>query len=116
MFNKKVIRVVAIVMAALVLLGGFGAAISAFAAGNGYVSNVVPATGQRSSLVPFIVGGIALLAAIICVVLSRKSKNAHGDNVNADYIKEDEVENGLNFFTSKKEDTFVEKPKDDDKN
>lgn len=115
MFNKKVIRVVALVMAALVLLGGFGAAISAFAAGGGYVSTVAPSTGQRSSLVPLIVGGIALAAAITCVILSAKSKKAHGDNVNADYIKEDEVENGLNFFTSKKEDTFVEKPEEDDK-
>lgn len=113
MFNKKVIRIVALVMAALVLLGGFGAAISAFAADVGYVA---PSTGQRSSLVPLIVGGIALAAAITCVILSAKSKKNHGDNVNADYIKEDEVENGLNFFTSKKEDTFVEKPEDDDKN
>lgn len=112
MFNKKVIRVIAIVMASLMLLGVFGAAISAFAADEIFSVNTIPATGQPSSKVPFIIGGIALVAAIICVILSKKSKKISDENVDDDFIKEEEVENGLNFFTSKKEDSFIEKPEE----
>lgn len=110
MFSKKVIRVVAIVMAALMLLGVFGAAISAFAT-DGVVNTMsIPVTGQRSATVPVIIGIIALIAAIICIVISKKSKKVSDDNSDSDYILEEQVEKGLTLFTSKKEDTFIEKP------
>lgn len=110
MFNKKVIRVVAIVMAALMLLGVFGAAISAFALENSISVYENPATGQPSSVVPIVIGVVAFLVAIICVALSKKSRNNTDDNVDSDYIDEENVENNLKFFTSKKADTFIEKP------
>lgn len=110
MFSKKVIRVVAIVMAVLMLLGVFGVALTAFATDGIIVS--IPKTGQPSSTVPFVIGIVALAAAIICVVMSKKSKNKSDENVSSDYIEEEQVENGLKFFTSKKEDKFVEKPED----
>ena len=112
MFNKKVIRVIAVVMAALMLLGVFGAAISAFALENPVSVSHNPATGQPSSIVPIVVGVIAFLAAIICIVLSKKSKKSSGESVESDYITEENVEQNLNFFTSKKADTFVEKPEE----
>ncbi len=112
MFNKKVIQIVAIVMAVLMLLGIFGAIIPAFAAE--YVSSYdeIPFTGQPSSVIPFIIGGIALVAAVICVILSKKEKKSSSENIDADYIKEDDVERGLNFFQSKKEDFYFEKPEE----
>ena len=113
MFNKKVIRVVAIVMAVLMLLGVFGAAISAFATDGLVVS--LPETGQSSSFIPFTVGVAALIAAVICVVMSKKSKKTSDENISSDYIEEEQVENGLKFFTSKKEDEFIEKPDYKDK-
>ncbi len=116
MFNKKFIRIVAIVLAALMLLGVFGAAISAFAAGDMGVSSHIPAMGQPSSKVPIIVGCLALIAAIVCIVISKKSKKASSDdNPDKDYITENDVEKGLNFFTSKKEDTYIEKPEGEEK-
>ncbi len=112
MFSKRIIRIIAIVMAALMFLGVFGAAISAFAT-DGISSNTsIPKTGQPSSYVPMIVGGIALIAAIVCVILSKKSKKSEDEGIDSDYIKEEEVEKGLNFFTSRKEDTFIEKPEE----
>lgn len=110
MFNKKVIRVVAIVMAALMLLGVFGAAISAFALESTITVYENPATGQPSSFVPIIIGVVAFIAAIVCVVLSKKSGKNTEDNVESDYIEEESVEENLKFFTSKKADNFVEKP------
>jgi DNA integrity scanning protein DisA with diadenylate cyclase activity len=56
------------------------------------------------------IGIIALIAAIICIVISKKSKKVSDDNSDSDYILEEQVEKGLTFFTSKKEDTFIEKP------
>lgn len=109
MFNKKVIRVVAIVMAALMLLGVFGAAISAFALENSIPVYENPVTGQPSSVVPIVIGIVAFFAAIICVALSKKSRNNTDDNVDSDYIDEENVENNLKFFTSKKDDVFLEK-------
>lgn len=114
MFNKKVIRVVAVVMAALMLLGVFGAAISAFALENTQSVIYNPETGQQSSLIPIIVGIVALVAAIVCVALSKKSKKEVADNPDSDYIEEEKVEKNLEFFTSKKNDTFVEKPEQSD--
>ncbi len=108
MFSKKVIRVVAIVMAVLMLLGVFGAALTAFAT-DGVVTSL-PETGQPSSVVPFTIGIVALVAAIICAVMSKKNKKSSDENVSADYIEEEQVENGLKFFTSKKDDKFIEKP------
>lgn len=92
-------------------LGVFGAAITAFAAdGLGTVS--IPKTGQPSSAVPFVIGGVALVAAIVCVVMSKKSKKSPDENVSSDYINEEQVEQGLGLFTSKKEDSFIEKPEE----
>ena len=113
MFSKKVIRIVAIVMAVLMLLGVFGVALTAFATDGIVVS--VPKTGQRSSFIPFTVGIVALISAIICAVMSKKNKKKPDENVSSDYIKEEQVEQGLKFFTSKKEDVFVEKPDDKEK-
>ncbi len=110
MFNKKVIRVVAIVLAALMFLGVFGAAISAFALENTQAVYPNPATGQPTSLVPIIIGVLALAAAIVCVILSKKSRKNTDENIDSDYIEEENVENNLKFFTSKKADTFIEKP------
>ena len=110
MFNKKIIRVVAIVMAALMFLGVFGVAITAFALENSISVYENPATGQPSSVVPVVIGGVAFIAAIICVALSKKSKKNTDDNIDSDYINEENVENNLKFFTSKKADTFIEKP------
>ncbi len=110
MFSKKVIRIVAIVMAALMLLGVFGAAISAFAT-DGIVNTVsIPVTGQRSALIPIVIGIVALISAIICIVKSKKNEKELYESSEDDYIKEEQVEKGLTFFTSKKEDTFIEKP------
>lgn len=116
MFNKKLIRVVAIVMAALMLLGVFGAAISAFALENTQSIPNNPATGQPSSMVPVIVGLVAFVAAIICVVISKKGKKHIDENPDSDYIEEEKVENSLKFFTSKMNDTFIEKPEQSDEN
>lgn len=113
MFNKRVIRIVAIVMAALMLLGVFGAAISAFAATDIQVSYSNPATGQRNPIVPVIIGIIAFLAAVVCLIISKKGKKNTSDDAESDYIEEENVEKNLNFFTSKKPDTFVEKPEDE---
>ncbi len=115
MFNKKVIRIVAIVMAALMLLGVFGAAISAFALENTIHVYENPATGQPSSVVPIVIGIVAFIAAIICVVLSKKSSKITDDNVDSDYIEEENVEKNLKFFTSKKADNFIEKPDNSEK-
>ena len=112
MLNKKVIRIIAIVMAVLMLLGVFGVAITAFAADeNVMLTSAIPATGQKSSKVPIIVAVISLLVAIICVILTPKKKAK--EDVESDYIKEEEVESGLNFFTSRKQDVFMVKPEDD---
>lgn len=113
MLNKNIIRIIAIVMAVLMLLGVFGATISAFAIGDEALSSPNPATGQPVSWVPIIVGSVALIVAIICVVLSKKSKNAPEENIEKDYIKEDEIETGLNFFTSKKDDIVVAMPEEE---
>lgn len=110
MFNKKIIRVVAIVMAALMFLGVFGAAISAFAAESVVNTASIPVTGQRSTWVPIVIGIVALIAAIICIVKSKKNEKELYRSSDDDYIKEEQVEKGLTFFTSKKEDTFIEKP------
>ena len=112
MFSKKVIRIVAIVMAVLMLLGVFGVALTAFAT-EGIVRSL-PETGQPSSFIPFLIGIVALIAAIICAVMSKKNKKSSDENVSSDYIEEEQVENGLKFFTSKKEDTFIEKPDNSD--
>ncbi len=112
MFSKTVIRVVAVIMAVLMLLGVFGAVISAFAVGDVIEKTAIPQTGQPSSYVPMIVGGIALIAAIICVILSKKTKKNADEGIDTDYINEEDVEKGLNFFTSRKEDTFIEKPEE----
>ena len=110
MFNKKVIRIVAIVMAALMLLGVFGAAITAFAT-DGIVNTVsIPVTGQRSTVIPIVLGIIALISVIICIVKSKKTDKGSVESTDDDYIKEEQVEKDLTFFTSKKEDTFIEKP------
>ncbi len=116
MFNKKVIRVVAVIMAALMLLGVFGAAISAFALENMPSVPHNPATGQPSSFVPIVIGVVAFIAAIICVILSKKGKRNVIENPDSDYIEEENVEKNLKFFTSKKNDTFIEKPEQTDKN
>lgn len=109
MFSKKVIRVVAIVMAVLMLLGIFGAAISAFAAESVIkTETVIPATGRNLPIPPMIIGGIALLVAIICVILSKKNKNS-ADSSETDFIDEDEIEKSLMFFKSRKDDAFLEK-------
>lgn len=115
MFNKKIIRVIAIVMAALMLLGVFGAAISAFALENAQPVYANPATGQPSSVIPIVIGIIAFVAAVICVVLSKKNSQNTDENVNSDYIEEENVEKNLKFFTSKKADTYVEKPEQTEK-
>ncbi len=107
MLNKNVIRIIAIVMAALMVIGVFGAAISAFAVSPDVVISENPATGQPVSWTPIIVGAVALIVAIICVVLSKKKNNVTEENIEKDYINEEEVESGLNFFTSKKDDIVV---------
>ena len=105
MFNKKIIRIVAIVMAALMLLGVFGAAITAFAT-DGIVNNAsIPVTGQRSTVIPIVLGIIALISVIICVVKSKKTDKGSSESTDDDYIKEEQVEKDLTLFTSKKEDT-----------
>lgn len=90
------------------VLGVFGAAISAFAIGDDVAVNANPATGQPISWTPIIIGIVALLVAIICVALSKKNNNVPEENIDKDYINEDEVETGLNFFTSKKDDVVVQ--------
>lgn len=94
-------------MAALMVIGVFGAAISAFAVSPDVVISENPATGQPVSWTPIIVGAVALIVAIICVVLSKKKNNVTEENIEKDYINEEEVESGLNFFTSKKDDIVV---------
>ena len=47
--------------------------------------------------------------------MSKKSKKTSDENISSDYIEEEQVENGLKFFTSKKEDEFIEKPDYKDK-
>ena len=72
----------------------------------------IPVTGQRSTLIPVIIGIVALISAIICIVKSKKNEKKLYDNSDADYIREEQVEKDLTFFTSKKEDTFIEKPEE----
>lgn len=120
MFNKKVVRIIAIIMAALMLLGVFGIAITTFAAGGDYPLNYIPATGQDEnvSLIPIVIAIISLVAIAAClvsviigVVFSKKKKD--NSSPEDDYIKVEQVEESLNFFTSKKEDTFMEKQNKD---
>lgn len=95
------------------VLGVFGAAISAFAIDDNTLMSANPATGQPISWTPIIVGVIALVVAIICVVLSKKNNKPVDENVEKDYINEDDVESGLHFFTSRKDEIIVQKTEDD---
>lgn len=115
MLNKKVIRIIAIVMAALMVLGVLGGAISTFAIDSDYVAQSIPKTGQTSMKLPIIIAVISLLAVILCIVMSPKKKTKKPqENVENDYINEDDVESGLNFFTSKKQDVYIEKPEENE--
>ncbi len=118
MLNKKIIRIIAIVMAALMALGVLGGAISAFAADADALSQPIPATGQNSAMLPIIIAVISFLAVILCVVMSpkKKKKKKNQENIENDYIKEEDVESGLNFFTSKKQDVYIEKPEENPEN
>lgn len=115
MLNKKVIRIIAIVMAALMVLGVLGGAISAFALDTEAVSQTIPATGQSSAVIPIIIAVVSFLGVILCVVMSpkKKKKKKPQENIEDDYIDEADVETGLNFFTSKKQDVYIEKPEED---
>lgn len=115
MLNKNVIRIIAIVMAALMVIGVFGAAISAFAIDGESAVTANPATGEPISWPPIIIGGVALIVAVICLALSKKTKKSDvEEDVDKDYINEEEVESGLNFFTSKVDNVIVQKQEEDD--
>ncbi len=99
-------------MAALMVLGVFGAAISAFAISEDVVTSNIPSTGQKDTTLPIIIAVVSLLVAIICVIMAPKKKKKTVENVEDDYIEVDAVERGLNFFTSRKEDVYMEMPED----
>ncbi len=94
------------------VLGVFGAAISSLAASEDVIVASIPATGQRDTTLPIIIAVASLLVAIICVIMAPKKKKKPVENVENDYIEEDAVERGLNFFTSRKEDVYIEMPED----
>ena len=100
-------------MAALMLLGVLGGAISAFAADSEVFAQPIPATGQKSATIPIIIAVISFLGIMLCVIMSpKKKKKKPQENIEDDYIKEDDIESGLNFFTSKKQDVYIEKPEE----
>ena len=70
--KSLIVRIIAIVMCALLLLGVISAAISAF----GYdVNSTLPATGSSSKTVWIaVIGLVAVVIAAACVIISKKKK------------------------------------------
>ena len=114
MLNKKVIRIIAIAMAALMVLGVLGGAIQAFALEADSLSQPLPETGQNPATIPIIIAVVSFLGVILCIVMSpkKKKKKKPQETIENDYIRESDIETGLNFFTSKKQDVYMEKPEE----
>ena len=70
MMSKKMIRIIAIVMAALMVIAVFAVALDSFAA-----DYVVPATGDNDGvIIASVVAGLALLGVVFCVVVPKLKK------------------------------------------
>lgn len=69
--RSMIVRVVAIVLCALMVLGIVAGAITAFAA---EPSAVLPATGSTSQKVPVILGICGAVLVVACIVLPRLVK------------------------------------------
>lgn len=70
MMSKKMIRIIAIVMAALMIIAVFAVALDSFAA-----DYAVPVTGDNDGvIIASVAAGIALLAVIFCVVVPKLRK------------------------------------------
>lgn len=81
--KKNTIRIVAIVLAALMLIGVFaGAIINSFAIDG--ASAVIPSSGERSKIIPVIVAISAVIVVGVCLaapkIKNRFSKAAGDEN------------------------------------
>lgn len=91
--RSLIVRIVAIVLCALMVLGIVAGAISAFA------SEAAPATGSTSQKIPIIIGILAVLLVTACIVMPKfkkkpVSKTAPPQNV-VENVPKDEPENEI---------------------
>ena len=77
MMSKKVIRIIAIVLAALMIIAVFAVALDAFA-----VEGVLPVTGDNDGvIIAGCIAAVALIASVCCIVLPKlKKKDGKEEN------------------------------------
>ncbi len=112
MLNKTFVRVIAVFLAVLMLLGVLSILFNVFAADISYSPQVSLPTGEKHSPVPIIILVGSLIALICCVTLSKRKKNNNSPEDAENFIDENKVEKNIQFFTSKKKDAVIEKDKE----
>ncbi|MBQ8502943.1 MAG: hypothetical protein IJ491_01555 [Clostridia bacterium] len=83
MMSKTMIKIICIIMAALMLLSACAVLVQVFAADEGVMTYVGPATGDSGSdyYVPAGIAVAAVLAVVLCLVLPKLKKKEAVPNV-----------------------------------